>query len=206
MTDMNTCVLKFILISAFVFGCFLLKSRSTNLHRSDSDVINPEDKEELCQPKTRIAFAKTHKTGSSTIQVKLTIDLLSFEIFSEHSLSLWRFPPASLCASKLCLRSWQASASVFELSKPVDSRRGKHTFNMSHRFHRGMVEQYKGRKVVPVLSIISFPLTLHMLNLAWQGFAFSGEFFCICRALSVEQWGGEEGCARSLCFHYPKVS
>ena len=26
-------------------------------------------------------------------------------------------------------------------------RRGKHIFNMSRRFHRGMVEQYKGRKV-----------------------------------------------------------
>ena len=116
MTDMKTCVLKFILISAFVFGCFLLKSKSTNLHRSDSDVINPEDKEELCQPKTRIAFAKTHKTGSSTIQVKLKIDLLSFEIFSEHSLSLWRFQPASLCASKLCLRSWQASATSHYLN------------------------------------------------------------------------------------------
>ena len=72
MAEMNTGVLKFVLIAIFVLGCFLLKSENNNFHRSDSDVINPKDKEEHCQPKTRIAFAKTHKTGSSTIQVGLT--------------------------------------------------------------------------------------------------------------------------------------
>ena len=72
MADMNTGLLKFILLAIFLLGCFLLKSENNNFHRSDSDVINPKDKEEHCQPKTRIAFAKTHKTGSSTIQVGLT--------------------------------------------------------------------------------------------------------------------------------------
>ena len=72
MAEMNTGLLKFILLAIFLLGCFLLKSENNNFHRSDSDVINPKDKEEHCQPKTRIAFAKTHKTGSSTIQVGLT--------------------------------------------------------------------------------------------------------------------------------------
>ena len=72
MAEMNTGVLKFVLIAIFLLGCFLLKSENNNFHRSDSDVINPKDKEEHCQPKTRIAFAKTHKTGSSTIQVGST--------------------------------------------------------------------------------------------------------------------------------------
>ena len=112
---MNTPFLKFILIASFLFGCFLLKSY---LHRSISDVI--KDNEEHCQPKTRIAFAKTHKTGSSTIQVglKSSKPLFTFEIFSspliefvaEHSLSLWRFQPPSLCTSKLRHWSWQVSA------------------------------------------------------------------------------------------------
>ena len=112
---MNTPFLKFILIASFLFGCFLLKSY---LHRSISDVI--KDNEEHCQPKTRIAFAKTHKTGSSTIQVGLksfqsslvTLEIFSsplIKIFAEHSLSLWRFQPPSLCASKLRLWSWQVS-------------------------------------------------------------------------------------------------
>ena len=113
---MNTPFLKFILIAAFLFGCFLLKS---NLHRSISDVI--KDNEEHCQPKTRIAFAKTHKTGSSTIQVGLksfqsslvALKIFSsplIEIFAEYSLSLWRFQPPSLCTSKLRHWSWQVSA------------------------------------------------------------------------------------------------
>ena len=32
-------------------------------------ITKTENNDRLCQPKTRIAFAKTHKTGSSTIQV-----------------------------------------------------------------------------------------------------------------------------------------
>ena len=76
-----------------------------------------------------------------------------------------------------------------------------------------MVEQYKGRKVVTV-----FPILIHLvhisqlccisffsevLNLMYFGFAFSGELFSVCRPLSVEQGGGDESCARSLCFHHP---
>ena len=72
MADTNACVLKFVLMAIFLLGCLLFKFENKNLHNSNSDVINPEDKEEHCQPKTRIAFAKTHKTGSSTIQVGLT--------------------------------------------------------------------------------------------------------------------------------------
>ena len=72
MADTNACVLKFILMAIFILGCLMFKSENKNLHISDSDVINLKDKEEHCQPETRIAFAKTHKTGSSTIQVGLT--------------------------------------------------------------------------------------------------------------------------------------
>ena len=83
---------------------------------------------------------------------------------------------------------------------------------MSQRFHRGMVEQYKGRKVVTdspgpfqptLLCCISF--FGEVLNLIYFGFAFSGELFSVCRPLSVEQGGGDGGCARSLCFHHSQV-
>ena len=100
----------------------------------------------------------------------------------------------------------------FSVYKSV-GRRGKHIFNMSQRFHRGMVEQYKGRKVVTALSTliyrfcgeVNFAYFSKVFCLMWLGFAFSGELFCVCRPLSVEQGGGDEGCARSLCFHHPQV-
>ena len=72
MADTNACVLKFILVTIFLLGWLLIKYENKNLYVSNSDVINLKDKEEHCQPETRIAFAKTHKTGSSTIQVGLT--------------------------------------------------------------------------------------------------------------------------------------
>ena len=104
MADLNTCALKIIFTTAFLLGCLLVKSKNGNFQRSEKSDI--EDPERHCKPKTRIAFAKTHKTGSSTIQVGKKPCLNPF--FSEHYLSLRRSQPASLCASKLWIWPWQA--------------------------------------------------------------------------------------------------
>ena len=99
----------------------------------------------------------------------------------------------------------------FSVYKSV-GRRGKHIFNMSQRFHRGMVEQYKGCKVVTLLSTlvhrfcgdVKFAYIISSLSKQlWLCSDFSEELFCVCRPLSVEQGGGDEGRARSLCFHHP---
>ena len=67
MADLNTCAVKIIFTTAFLLGCLLVKSKNGNFQRSEKSDI--DDPERHCKPKTRIAFAKTHKTGSSTIQV-----------------------------------------------------------------------------------------------------------------------------------------
>ena len=65
MTDSKACLLKCVLVVSFLFGLILFKSKGRGIDK----IAKTENKERLCQPKTRIAFAKTHKTGSSTIQV-----------------------------------------------------------------------------------------------------------------------------------------
>ena len=65
MTDSKACLLKFVLVATFLFGFFLFKSKGRGIDK----ITKTENNERACRPKTRIAFAKTHKTGSSTIQV-----------------------------------------------------------------------------------------------------------------------------------------
>ena len=65
MTDSKACLLKYVLVASFLFGLFLFKSKGRGIDK----ITKTENNDRLCQPKTRVAFAKTHKTGSSTIQV-----------------------------------------------------------------------------------------------------------------------------------------
>ena len=65
MTDSKACLLKFALVASFLFGLLLFKSKGKDVDK----FTKTKNDDRLCQPKTRVAFAKTHKTGSSTIQV-----------------------------------------------------------------------------------------------------------------------------------------
>ena len=65
MTDSKACLLKFVLVASVLFGLLLFKSKGRGIDK----ITKTENNERACRPKTRIAFAKTHKTGSSTIQV-----------------------------------------------------------------------------------------------------------------------------------------
>ena len=132
-----------------------------------------EDKDRLCQDSQDRKFNYSSEPFSYNLLIWSKIrsstlipnyNSMWHKMLSEHPVSLWRLPQSSVRPSKLWRWPWQASPYKrdqsyrkkifnikFSLKKELVQlvvRRGKHIFNMSHRFHRGMVEQYKGHKVV----------------------------------------------------------
>ena len=74
MTDSKACLLKFVLVASVLFGLLLFKSKGKDVDK----FTKTKNDDRLCQPKTRVAFAKTHKTGSSTIQVNHILIVSSY--------------------------------------------------------------------------------------------------------------------------------
>ena len=90
MTDSKACLLKFVLVASFLFGLILFKSKGKDVDK----ITKTKNDDRLCQPKTRVAFAKTHKTGSSTIQVN------HFHIISWYGAKLRSSILIPLCDTK----------------------------------------------------------------------------------------------------------